>query len=177
MTGMSPGLPAPDDSAPVWPPPAWLPPAPAPAWLPPAPAPAPANYPMNGHAGRGTIFAPPEAVTTLQTTIPPGSRPYVPPSALPPSSQYAPNTHFARAIAEEEAAEIAKEEEGWIDAVDLEAMDIQTDWLVTKVLTVGEPFVIGGMHKTMKTSIAIDLAVSLVTATLFLGHFAVPRPV
>jgi DnaB-like helicase N terminal domain/AAA domain len=50
-------------------------------------------------------------------------------------------------------------------------------WLIKGVIIAGQPVVLGGPNKTLKTSIDIDMAVSLATATPFLGKFAVPRPV
>ena len=47
-------------------------------------------------------------------------------------------------------------------------------WDVEGVLTRGQPMVVGGASKTLKTSLAIDLALSLSTATPFLGQFPVP---
>lgn len=49
-------------------------------------------------------------------------------------------------------------------------------WLIEGVMVEGEPMVVGGPFKSLKTSIALDLAVSLATATPFLGQFAVPEP-
>jgi hypothetical protein len=49
------------------------------------------------------------------------------------------------------------------------------DWLVEQVLVRDQPMVIGGPHKTHKTSLALDLAVSLATRTKFLNTFAVPN--
>ncbi len=44
-------------------------------------------------------------------------------------------------------------------------------------MVANQPLVIGGGKKTLKTSIMIDLVVSLVTGTQFLSYFAVPRKV
>jgi len=64
----------------------------------------------------------------------------------------------------------------WSTAELLKA-DLSVTYLVEHVLTVGEPGVIGGRSKACKTSIALDLAVSLGSATPFLNHFAVPEQV
>lgn len=49
-------------------------------------------------------------------------------------------------------------------------------YLVKGVLTAGQNCMLGGGSKTMKTTIAVDLALSIGTGTPFLGEFHVPEP-
>jgi replicative DNA helicase len=51
------------------------------------------------------------------------------------------------------------------------------DWLARGILLKGETCVVGGPQKALKTSILIDLAMSLGTGTPFLGRFPVDNPV
>jgi hypothetical protein len=63
---------------------------------------------------------------------------------------------------------------GILNSADFAKSNYRRDWLVTGVLVRGEPAILGGPKKSLKTSLALDLAVSLGTGTNFLNHFAVP---
>ena len=55
--------------------------------------------------------------------------------------------------------------------------DYRQEFLIKRALVRGQPGVMAGPPKTLKTSIAIDMAISLASATPFLGTFEVPRRV
>lgn len=52
----------------------------------------------------------------------------------------------------------------------------QHEWLVEGLFIDGQPALLGGPKKTYKTSIAVDLALSVASGTPFLGTFSVPKP-
>jgi len=62
-----------------------------------------------------------------------------------------------------------------IDCQQFLALDLKPRFLVRGVLVAGQPAVIGGRSKTLKTSIATDLVVSLGSGTSFLGEFPAER--
>jgi hypothetical protein len=69
-----------------------------------------------------------------------------------------------------------------VTAAEFSAAEYTTTWLVNSVMTQGQPTVIGGPMKSMKTSIMLDLALSLAASqdeqpSCFLGKFLVPKQV
>jgi AAA domain len=65
----------------------------------------------------------------------------------------------------------------FIDSCEFLTTDYKQQFLIPHVLVSEQPAVIAGPSKAMKTSIAIDMAVSLAAAAPFLGKFPVPTAV
>lgn len=63
-----------------------------------------------------------------------------------------------------------------ITSAELEDSDFRLQFAIRRILVLGQPGIIGGPSKTLKTSIAIDLAVSLGTGTAFLGSVEASKP-
>jgi len=53
--------------------------------------------------------------------------------------------------------------------------DFHREWLIENVLLSGQPGVIGGPPKCLKTGILLDMAISIATGEDFLGHFKVAQ--
>ena len=64
---------------------------------------------------------------------------------------------------------------GAMSSADLEAKKWPLTWLVRDVFVSKQPGVIGGPLKALKTSLAVDLAISLGSKRPFLEQFDVPR--
>lgn len=62
-----------------------------------------------------------------------------------------------------------------VDSATFFGQEYRLDWLVKGVVVRGDAAAMGGPTKSLKTSILIDLAVSLASATPFLGRFDVPQ--
>src|SRR4051794_11455294 len=63
-----------------------------------------------------------------------------------------------------------------IDSAAFAASRYHLEWLVEGLLVKGQPVVLGGPPKCLKTSIALDLAVSLAFRIPFLGRFTTGSP-
>lgn len=63
-----------------------------------------------------------------------------------------------------------------IDAAAFDATEYKLEWLVRQLLVKGQHCIVGGRKKCMKTSVLIDLAISLSTGTPFLNQFEVETP-
>ena len=54
--------------------------------------------------------------------------------------------------------------------------DFTSEWFIESLLVKGQPGVIGGPKKSMKTSLSVDLVISLASGKPFLGRFPVLKP-
>jgi len=58
---------------------------------------------------------------------------------------------------------------------ELDDGDFSIEYYIQDVLAAGQPGIISGRFKTLKTTVLCDMAISMATATKFLGHFYVPN--
>jgi replicative DNA helicase len=63
----------------------------------------------------------------------------------------------------------------FIDTKTFNATDYTPEWLVEGAVVAKQPALAGGPNKALKTSIMLDLALSLGFGESFLGHFRVPK--
>jgi len=65
---------------------------------------------------------------------------------------------------------------GAINAIDLLEKNITRDYFIHDFMVANEPMILGGASKTLKTSIALEMALSLATGTKLLNRFPVKAP-
>ena len=63
-----------------------------------------------------------------------------------------------------------------ISCKELDSNSYDLEYLIKDILVAKQPCVVGGPKKALKTSLLVDLAVSLATTKPFLGRFSVKRP-
>src|SRR5262249_10222579 len=65
---------------------------------------------------------------------------------------------------------------GFITSAEFDGANYSLEWLVKNVVVKGQPLIIGGPKKALKTSMVVDLAVSVAGGRKFLGEFFTPEP-
>ncbi|WP_375314914.1 AAA family ATPase [Schlesneria sp. DSM 10557] len=59
---------------------------------------------------------------------------------------------------------------------ELDAADIRTEFLIDDILVKGQPCILAAVKKCLKTTIAVDLSLSVGSGSKFVNRFTVPRP-
>jgi replicative DNA helicase len=83
----------------------------------------------------------------------------------------------ARAWWQQERNRTSGFQPNFLTSAGLEALDVRPRWLVKNIVVRDQPLLLGGPKKSMKTSIMLDLAISLGSGRQFLGKFDVPDKV
>jgi replicative DNA helicase len=65
----------------------------------------------------------------------------------------------------------------FLNSAELERLDVRHRWLIKNILVRDQPALLGGPKKSLKTSIMLDMAISLGTGKPFLGRFDIPEKV
>lgn len=63
-----------------------------------------------------------------------------------------------------------------ITCAELDVTEYRIEYLIEGTLVVGQPCVIAGTKKSLKTSLVVDMGISLATGSSFLGALKVNRP-
>ncbi|MBC7853168.1 MAG: bifunctional DNA primase/polymerase [Pirellulaceae bacterium] len=95
-------------------------------------------------------------------------------------AQYDPD-QIATAMAEDHFARLGIGEDEFefkgLTSAELDAGNFELDYLIDGVLVKGQPGIIAGPKKALKTNISVDLTLSLCTGTPFLARFPVAKPI
>jgi replicative DNA helicase len=67
--------------------------------------------------------------------------------------------------------------DSWADNKTFAESEYPLTWLVEKLMVEGQSFLIGGLFKVLKTSIGLDMGLSLASGDDFLGFYRVPNAV
>lgn len=78
---------------------------------------------------------------------------------------------IVRAAEETDKPDNAAERFPCYSAADLDAMDLQIDYIFRGALVAGVPAIFGAREKSLKTQLALDCAISMATFTPWMGHF------
>lgn len=94
------------------------------------------------------------------------------------ASNYKPD-QITVAFIEDHYSQIQEQEEKftWVTAAELDSGDYELEYQIPGILVSGQPCIIAGPKKCLKTNLLIDLGVSLSSGSPFLGKFFINKPV